>query len=75
MSVIYVSSEVISSGLLLSSGDSVVIYDGGITHGPHHPSVSADQSGGRGKMARMRRAMYRNPLVKKDIFDRASFFG
>ena len=40
----------------------------------HHPSVSADQSGGRGKMARMRRAMYRNPLVKKDIFDRASFF-
>ena len=45
------------------------------TSAAHHPSVLVDQSGGRGRIARMRRAMYRNPLVKKDVFDRASFFG
>jgi type IV secretion system protein VirB1 len=42
---------------------------------PQHPSVFAVQRGGSGAMLSMRRAMHRRPLVKSEVFDRASFFG
>jgi hypothetical protein len=42
---------------------------------PQHPSVLAVQRGGSGAVLSMRRAMHRRPLVKNEVFDRASFFG
>jgi hypothetical protein len=40
-----------------------------------HPSVFAVQRGGSGAVLSMRRAMHLRPLVKNEVFDRASFFG
>jgi hypothetical protein len=40
-----------------------------------HPSVFVAQRGGSGKTLGMRRAMQRKPLVKNEVFDRATFFG
>jgi hypothetical protein len=42
---------------------------------PHHPSVLRDQRGGRGSALRIRRAIRRNPLVKKEVLERATFLG